>query len=77
MCWDRLIECEEPEHDKGQQPRRPRMRHVGQQLYSPIADLRDPRDRLLDRMLHVGIGTEGEFHAVSLCLLITRTEPRL
>jgi len=45
-----------------QQPGRPGVWHIGQQLDARIANRRNPANGLLDRVLHIGVGTEGELH---------------
>ena len=49
-----------------QQPRRPGMRHVGQQLDARVPRRRHAGNRLLDRKVHVGVGTEGKLHRTSI-----------
>jgi hypothetical protein len=46
-----------------QQPRRPRMRHVGEQLNAAIAEAGHPANGLLKREAEIGVGAKGKFHA--------------
>ncbi len=49
-----------------EQARRPGVRHVGQQLQSSVADGRDSRGGLIERVLQIRIGAEGKSHCFSL-----------
>ena len=47
-----------------QQPGRPGVGHVGQDFNARVTQAGDFFDRVFDRKVHVGVGTEGQLHGV-------------